>query len=247
LNDEVKATTLAVNGSPVNGPLMKGLTPAELKNGALTITNNGDTAVDAVISVLGAALTPEPPVSKGFKIERQAYTVDGKKIDLASLTGGKTTVKQNDRFVITVKVTSDDPAGRVMVVDRLPAGLEIENPHLVDSGSIAGLSWLKSTAEPEHTEFRDDRFVAAFNFANVATSVNTERTDASADTTNGEILLPDGTVQPKISAVSATLAYIVRAVTPGTFIHPAATVEDMYRPERYARSAAGTLIVSTKE
>ena len=247
LNDEVKATALSVNGSPVNGPLMKGLTPAELKNGALTITNNGDTSVDAVISVIGAALTPEPPVSKGFSIERQAYTVDGKKIDLASLTGGNAKVKQNDRFVMVVKVTSADTAGRVMVVDRLPAGFEIENPHLVDSGSIAGLAWLKSSAEPEHTEFRDDRFVAAFNFANVAASSNTESSDASGDTTNGEIVLPDGTVQPKVSAVTATLAYIVRAVTPGTFVHPAATVEDMYRPERYARSASGTLTVSTKE
>jgi uncharacterized protein YfaS (alpha-2-macroglobulin family) len=246
LNDEVKATTLAVDGKPVNGPFLKGLTPAELKNGALTITNNGDTAVDAVISVIGAALTPEPPVSKGFKIERQAYSVDGKKIDLASLTGGKAKVKQNDRFVMVVKVTSDDPAGRVMVVDRLPAGFEIENPHLVDSGAVSGLSWLKSTAEPEHTEFRDDRFVAAFNFASVPTSSSSSDAENS-DAPDNTVVLPDGTTQGKPQAVTATLAYIVRAVTPGTFVHPAATVEDMYRPERYARSSAGTLTVSTKE
>ena len=168
LNDEVKATTLSVDGKPVSGPVLRGLTPAQLKDGALTITNNGDAAVDAVISVIGAALTPEPAISKGFQIERQAYTLDGKKVDLASLTGGKAGVKQNDRFVMTVKVTSDEAGGRVMVVDRLPAGFEIENPRLVDSGSISGLTWLKSTAEPEHTEFRDDRFVAAFNFANRA-------------------------------------------------------------------------------
>ena len=34
---------------------------------------------------------------------------------------------------------------------------------------------------------------------------------------------------------------MVRAVTPGSFMHPAATVEDMYRPERFARTAAGRL------
>ena len=84
LNDEVKATTLSVDGKPVSGPVLRGLTPAQLKDGALTITNNGDTAVDAVISVIGAALTPEPAISKGFQIERQAYTLDGKKVDLAS-------------------------------------------------------------------------------------------------------------------------------------------------------------------
>jgi uncharacterized protein YfaS (alpha-2-macroglobulin family) len=168
-------------------------------------------------------------------------------------------VKQNDRFVITVKVTSDDTGGRVMVVDRLPAGFEIENPHLVDSGSISGLSWLKSTSEPEHTEFRDDRFVAAFNFSNVRTSSENSDSSGGGNTVEGlnqdsvetpddnSVVTPDGTVQKKPPAVSATLAYIVRAVSPGTFVHPAATVEDMYRPERYARTAAGTLTVSAKE
>jgi uncharacterized protein YfaS (alpha-2-macroglobulin family) len=240
LNDEVKATTLSVDGKPTSGPVLRGLSPAELKDGALTITNNGDTAVDAVISVIGAALTPEPAISKGFTIERQAYTLDGKKVDLASLTGGKADVKQNDRFVMTVKITSDENSGRVMVVDRLPAGFEIENPHLVDSGAISGLTWLNSTVEPEHTEFRDDRFVAAFNFANVHTTSEENGTLES-------ILTPDGTAQKKQPPVSATLAYIVRAVNPGTFVHPAATVEDMYRPERYARTSAGTLTVSAKE
>jgi uncharacterized protein YfaS (alpha-2-macroglobulin family) len=247
LNDEVKGTSLSVDGKPVSGPVLRGLSPAELKDGALTITNNGDAAVDAVISVIGAALTPEPPASKGFKIERQAYTLDGKPIDLKSLSGGKADVKQNDRFVMTVKVMSDEPAGRVMVVDRLPAGFEIENPHLVDSGAISGLTWLKSTAEPEHTEFRDDRFVAAFNFANVRSEGDTSSENNGNGNNQDSLVMPDGTAQTKPAPVSATLAYIVRAVSPGTFVHPAATVEDMYRPERYARTAAGTLTVSAKE
>jgi len=247
LNDEVKATTLSIDGKPVSGPLLRGLSPAELKNGALTITNNGDTAVDAVISVIGSALTPEPPASKGFQIERHAYTLDGKPVDLASLTGGNAEVKQNDRFVIALKVTSNEASGRVMVVDRLPAGFEIENPHLVESGSIAGLTWLKSTAEPEHTEFRDDRFVAAFNFADVRTTTEDSPSEGSPATPDDSVVTDDSNGQKKPAPVSATLAYIVRAVSPGTFVHPAATVEDMYRPERYARTAAGTLTVSAKE
>ena len=39
------------------------------------------------------------------------------------------------------------------------------------------------------------------------------------------------------------LAYIVRAVSPGRFHHPAASVEDMYWPEFRARTAAGTVEV----
>ncbi|MEM9048729.1 MAG: alpha-2-macroglobulin family protein [Pseudomonadota bacterium] len=40
------------------------------------------------------------------------------------------------------------------------------------------------------------------------------------------------------------LAYVVRAVSPGDFHHPAASVEDMYRPIFRARTAASRLVVS---
>jgi uncharacterized protein YfaS (alpha-2-macroglobulin family) len=36
----------------------------------------------------------------------------------------------------------------------------------------------------------------------------------------------------------------VRAVSPGTFHHPAATVEDMYRPDFRARTDAGVVAVT---
>ncbi|NRA29984.1 MAG: alpha-2-macroglobulin family protein [Parvularculaceae bacterium] len=38
-------------------------------------------------------------------------------------------------------------------------------------------------------------------------------------------------------------AYIARAVTPGKFTRPGAVAEDMYRPDVYARTAAGTLTI----
>ena len=40
------------------------------------------------------------------------------------------------------------------------------------------------------------------------------------------------------------LAYAVRAVTPGRYHHPAATVEDMYRPEYRANTATGQVTVT---
>ncbi len=43
---------------------------------------------------------------------------------------------------------------------------------------------------------------------------------------------------------SFRLAYVVRAVSPGTFHHPAASVEDMYRPDFRARSETGTVTVA---
>ncbi|MGH1355498.1 MAG: alpha-2-macroglobulin family protein [Thalassovita sp.] len=39
------------------------------------------------------------------------------------------------------------------------------------------------------------------------------------------------------------LAYVVRAISPGSFHHPAATVEDMYRPQYHARTDTGRVTV----
>ena len=74
LDEEAKNTTLTVNGQQQQGQLMQSLSAADLQAGAIKIVNTGDNAVDAVVSVVGAALTPEPPVSKGFTIERAYYT-----------------------------------------------------------------------------------------------------------------------------------------------------------------------------
>ncbi len=40
------------------------------------------------------------------------------------------------------------------------------------------------------------------------------------------------------------LAYMVRAVSPGSFHHPAAVVEDMYRPDFRARTDVGRVVVT---
>jgi alpha-2-macroglobulin len=39
-------------------------------------------------------------------------------------------------------------------------------------------------------------------------------------------------------------AYMVRAVSPGTFVWPGTTVEDMYRPELRANTGAGSIEVA---
>nr|WP_232831589.1 alpha-2-macroglobulin family protein [Pseudogemmobacter bohemicus] len=45
---------------------------------------------------------------------------------------------------------------------------------------------------------------------------------------------------------SFRVAYIVRAISPGNYHHPAASVEDMYRPDFRARTAGGRLTVSAE-
>jgi uncharacterized protein YfaS (alpha-2-macroglobulin family) len=165
--------------------------------------------VRAVVTVSGAPETPEPAASQGFKIERKYYTLDGEPADPSK-------AKQNDRFAVVLTVTDEKPQfARVMLADYLPAGFEIDNPHLVSSGDANALPWIKDGTEAAHAEFKDDRFAAAF--------------ERQAD-----------------SPAVFTAAYIVRAVTPGKYVLPQAVVEDMYRPDRFGRTATGRIEVSAR-
>jgi alpha-2-macroglobulin len=233
LGEEANSLSLAINGQPHQGSLLRGINAAELDGEGVVVSNTSETGVEAVISVVGAALTPEPAIAKGFSIERSYYMLDGRKVDLKSAAGGRSELTQNDRLVVVLKVEAEQAGGRILLVDRLPAGLEIENPRLVDAGDVKTLGWLKTTLQPNHLDFRDDRFVAAFDFFGASNA----RRGRSGD---GE----DGNAEP---VSSASVAYLVRAVTPGTFVHPAATVEDMYRPDRFARTPSGQLVVVAKD
>jgi uncharacterized protein YfaS (alpha-2-macroglobulin family) len=124
------------------------------------IANAGQNPAQLVVSVSGAPIEPDPAVAKGYAIERSFYKLDGTKLDALQ------SMSQNERVVVSLKVTEAQARyARLLVVDRLPAGLEIDNPALVDGGSVEAFSWLSKDAEPAHTEYRDDRFVAAFDRA----------------------------------------------------------------------------------
>src|SRR5216683_162089 len=151
--------TLDLDGAAVKTALYRSYKAAEMEGKPIKITNTGDAAVQAVVSVSGAPVTPEPAASNGFKIERSYFTLDGKPADVAK-------AKQNDRFAVVLKITEAKPEyGHIMVSDYLPAGLEIDNPHLVSSGDTGTLDWIEDGEKPENTEFRDDRFTAAIDRA----------------------------------------------------------------------------------
>ena len=198
--------TLDVNGASVKTALYRSYKAAEMAGQPIKITNTGEAPVQAVVSVSGSPITPEPAASNGFKIERNYFTLEGKPADISK-------AKQNDRYAVVLKITEAKPEfGHIMVSDYLPAGLEIDNPRLVSSGDSGTLGWIEDGEKPENTEFRDDRFTAAIDRAANDKSV-------------------------------FTVAYVVRAVSPGKYVLPQAYVEDMYNPSRYGRTGTGTVEV----
>jgi uncharacterized protein YfaS (alpha-2-macroglobulin family) len=203
LAKKLNAISLSINGDKRQGTFYRSFRAGELAT-PFAVSNSGSGNVQAVVSVSGAPLSPEPAAERGFKIERNYFTLDGQPAD-------PTTAKQNQRFVVVLKVTEPQPQfGRVIVADYLPAGFEIDNPHLVSSGDTGTLSWITDAAAPVNSEFRDDRFTAAFD-------------------------------RTKDSVPVFSVAYVVRAVSPGHYVLPQAKVEDMYRPDRFGRTATAAI------
>lgn len=125
-------------------------------------------------------------------------------------------VAQNQRLVVVLEAVEDEAGpSHVLLVDYLPAGFEIDNPALAVGSDAGALAWLGETSDTSHTEFRDAFFAAAFD-----------------RTQDGE------------EALNLRVAYVVRAVSPGSYAHPPAIVEDMYRPGRFARTDAGRVEVT---
>lgn len=171
------------------------------------IENRGTKPVRISVAISGRADGPLPAIRNGFGIDRTLYTLDGTPV------APDAPLKRGTRYMVLLDGTTDsqDPQ-QAMVIDLLPAGLEIENTRLVAGGSLKDFGWLGQLTRTETTEFRDDRFVAAID-------LNAER---------GQF----------------RVAYLVRAVTPGDFVQPATQVEDMYRPERLARTALSRVTVA---
>src|SRR5690606_21164979 len=106
-------------------------------------------------TTVAAPAEPLPAGGNGFTIERAYYTLDGEEANV-------TEANQNDRFVVVLRGhEANDWSSRVVVTDLLPAGFEIDNPRMVGSAELSNFDWLGDPVAV-HSEFRDDRFVAAF-------------------------------------------------------------------------------------
>jgi len=203
LIDNPNAEGLTLDGAPVNGPLVEALTAGDQTT--RTIANTGTRDEVLTLTRFGIPEGVTEAFGNRYRIDRAYLTLDGQAVDPA-------TVQQGTRLVTLLTVTPlGAPEGRLMVTDPLPAGFEIDNPNLLASGDIRAVQGLDLDAWIEHTEFRQDRFLAA---------VDNRRTDP------------------------IRLAYIVRAVTPGAYHHPAASVEDMYRPTYRAQTASSRVTVT---
>jgi len=102
-------------------------------------------------------------------------------------------------------------------------------PHMPDGEQA--YDWLPKISFSRTREARDDRFFASFTFGK-PTYFGTYRGNYYYEEDN---------------TTEFALAYVVRAITPGTYVLPPAQIEDMYRPGVIARTSGGTVTVLPRQ
>ncbi|MDC9582324.1 alpha-2-macroglobulin [Xenorhabdus sp. PR6a] len=181
-----------------NSALTEGLTASQLAKG-MDISNRGDSTLYSRLNIVGYPLKTPSPSSNVLKIKRTYLDLEGHPANIERMRSG-------EMVVVKLEVSATQSVPDALVVDLLPAGLEIENQNLAASSasldeSATGLQdsiEKMQNADIRHIEYRDDRFVAA-------------------------VAVP--------SYDPVTLLYLARAVAPGIYQIPAPQVESMYVPD----------------
>ncbi|MEM5530082.1 alpha-2-macroglobulin [Gammaproteobacteria bacterium AS21] len=177
----------------------------------ITLTNKGSDAVYMNLRASGYERKAPKALDNGLSVKRQYYQLNGDAFNGTEIVSG-------EKLIVGLTVEASSHLRHALLVDLLPAGLEIENQNLADAydqsdlqvggRSISDLMYNLNIATQE---YRDDRFVMAID-------------------------LPD--------SYQVEVFYLVRAVSPGIFAIPPTFAEDMYRPQiRHQGKDAGTLTI----
>jgi hypothetical protein len=136
-----------------------------------------------------------------------------RKVEVLDGAGADGSLVSGARVRVTLQVATPAPRFDVALVDQLPAGLEA-----ID-GTLATTSM---------QDLADERGAEDMGYGFGRRLVN----DAS-------VAWYGTYLPPGVHAVS----YLARATTPGTYVLPGATIEEMYHPEVHGRTASGSVVV----
>lgn len=177
------------------------------------LVNHGGQPLFVEYDIQGRPIATPAPRNDVITLKRGWYRPDGRPWDGGALQTG-------DMLVVWIQASANQHVPDGLLVDRVPAGFEVENLNLsqgpeMQDWRIGGRRVADAMADPniKHREFRDDRYVAA-------------------------VSLGRGKVD---------VFYLVRVVTPGRYAVPSTVAEDMYRPEiRGVGEPWGTIVIGDR-
>ena len=163
----------------------------------IVVQNKGRQPLFAEVAMSGYPVKPPAPNDDRIALERSWWNSDGSAVTRREF-------KTGELLIVRLRVSARQRVKDGLVIDRIPAGFEVENMNLTQGAQasefkVQNVELAKAMADEriKHSEYRDDRFVAAANL-------------------DGRPL---------------DLFYLVRVVTPGRYGVPATYAEDMYRPD----------------
>ena len=204
--DQTRELNNARSGLKLDGPLLAS---------PLSLRNAGSAPIYQQLTISGYPQHAPAAGGENMSIRRDYLGMNGEPLDLKALKSG-------DLVLVHLAVTAKQQVPDALVVDLLPAGLELENQNLgqsaasLENASTQVKQWRESmqNASVQHQEYRDDRYVAAVKLDGYGTT---------------------------------HLLYLARAVTPGTYRVPPPQVESMYRPNWQAvGEAAGEMVIKER-
>lgn len=199
----------AVETVSATGSLIRPMTASNLAGG-VRIKNTHKEPLYLQLSVFGYPAKMPANRDDAIALSRDLFEPDGNPMKPRAL-------KVGESVIVRINVNPKQWITTGMVVDRIPAGLEIENLNIVQGEGMGSLTIGKvnpgeamQDKRIQHVEFRDDRFVVAARL-------------------HGKI----------------SLFYRARVVTPGKFVFPPIYAEDMYRPDVYGLSVGEATLTVT--
>ena len=179
----------------------------------------GTTPLFRTVLTRGAPKSAPPAASSRLSVTKQMFTPTGAAVK-------PETIMQGDRLVVVLTLRPEEKrVNPLIIADLLPAGFEIETLLRPADGQMREYDW-RSGEEVVRK--------GAFSFVGEI-----------ARPRSGQAMDDRLVAAIDVAGEPVTIAYVVRAVTPGNFAMPGAVVEDMYRPEVFARSAPGRVTIQT--
>lgn len=205
---EAWSADLLSDGKPAQlggkGTVFRELSPVQLAAGIKLVNAHKD-RLFVELSMSGNPVKLPAPRNDPIELTRSFHNADGTPLGTRALKVGET-------VLVHITAKSKTVIGNGMVVDKIPAGLEIENTNIVQGEQMGvvkigdvNLAEAMNDKRIKHVEFRDDRFVAAV----------------------------------RLDAGIVHLFYRARVVTPGKFVLPQLYAEDMYRPDLFGVLGGG--------
>lgn len=130
-----------------------------LESEGVTISIDGDGTAYYALTVSGVPSSTADIVESdsGIRVRREYLDREGNPVDVSGL-------EQNDVIIVHITVAPEaENLKNVIIVDMLPAGLEIENPRL---GRDVHLDWTDpQTLTPDYMDICDDRMILFASFS----------------------------------------------------------------------------------